>query len=188
MKWVLRTVVALIGLVATVVVVLFLVGLRPSRGKNSVTIEIHRPAAQVWRYIIEDELLKKWISGLVEVQSSTPGKPGVGTKLRLAGVYEGRRTDMELTLTSYEPNQRMSFTIRSLGDPPNGFTENGDYVLVERDGHTRLKLSAQSQYYGFLPRLCEPLITPAAQKKLEGELARLKNLVEAEPAVANPTK
>lgn len=188
MRWVMRIVIALVGLVATVVVVLFLVGLRPSHGKNSATIEIHRPAAHVWRYIIEDDLLKKWISGLVEIQSNTPGKPGVGTKLRLADVYEGQRTEMELTLTSYEPNQRMSFTIRSLGDPSNGFTENGDYVLVEGDGHTRLTLSVQSQYYGFLPRLCEPLITPAAQKKLEGDLARLKNFVEAEPAVANPTK
>ena len=188
MKWLLRTVVAVMGLVATVVVVLFLVGLRPSHGKNSATVEINRPAWQVWRCITEDELLKKWVSGLVEIQSSTPGKPGVGTKLRLAVIYEGQRTEMELTLTSYEPNKWMGFAMKSLGDPSNGFTENGEYALVERDGRTRLTLSAQSQYYGFLPRLCEPLITPAAQKKLEGDLARLKTLVEVEPAVANPRK
>jgi len=187
MKWILRLLVALVGLVVTVVVVLFLVDLRPSHGKNSATVEINRPAAHVWPYLTNDDLVKKWVSGLVEIQPLTRGEAGVGTRFRLALIYEGQRTEMELTLTSYQPNKRMGFTLKSLGDPSAGFTEQGEYVLVEHDGRTRLTLAGQSQYYGFMPRLFEPLITPAAQKKLEGDLARLKSLVEAEPPAANPT-
>ncbi len=72
-------------------------------------------------------------------------------------------------------------------DPSKGSIEKGGYELAEQNGRTRLTLSAQSEYTGFLPRLFEPLITPAAQKKLEGDLARLKSLVEGEAAMPGTT-
>lgn len=43
-----------------------------------------------------------------------------------------------------------------------------------------MTVKKDSAYYGFLPRLFEPLITPSAQKLLEENLRTLKRLVEAE--------
>jgi hypothetical protein len=71
--------------------------------------------------------------------------------------------------------------VTSLGVPGNGFTETGDYTLVEENGKTRLRFAVKAKYFGLLPRLLEPFITLAANKNLAEDLQRLKHLVEAEP-------
>jgi carbon monoxide dehydrogenase subunit G len=55
-------------------------------------------------------------------------------------------------------------TAEFLGDPNNGFTETGDCTLAEENGKTRLNFKVKNQYFGFLPRLLEPFITPRANK------------------------
>jgi uncharacterized protein YndB with AHSA1/START domain len=181
MKWLSRIFGAVVALVALCVAGLWLAGMRPGHGHNSGSVEINRPAAQVWRYLTDDELIKKWVSGLAEIRHMTPGVTGEGEKLRLKEGYEGKGVEMEMTMWRIEAPRRMEFTLEGLGDPANGFTEKAAYVLEEKDGKTRVTLSAQTEYHGFLVRLMEPLITPAADKKLAGDLARLKAMVEAEP-------
>jgi uncharacterized protein YndB with AHSA1/START domain len=181
MKWIGRILGGLAAVAVLCIAGLWLAGLRPNHGRNSGTVEINRPAAQVWRYLTNDELTKRWVSGLDEIQHLTPGVSGAGEKLRLRERYEGNVAEMEMTMGRVEAPQHMQFTIIGLGDPSNGFTEKGEYVLEERDGKTRVTLSGQTEYHGLLVRLMEPLITPAADKKLAGDLARLKVLVEAEP-------
>ena len=176
---------ALALLVVIVLLALYLYGFRPDVGKVSATVEINRPPEQVWRYLTEDDLLKSWISGLEEVRHVTPGPMGVGTKLALGERYGGELTRMEMTINGFEPARTIKFNIVG-GDRSAAFTENGEYVLVDEDSRTRLTLSATSVYNGFLLRLMEPYITYTAQKKVEGDLARLKSLLEAEPRIAAP--
>jgi len=184
-KWVWRILGAMVALVVLGVAGLWLYGLRPSHGKNSANIEINRPAAQVWRYITIDELTKKWVSGLEEIRHTTPGISGAGEKLYLVESYEGERFPMEMTIERVAEPRELTFVLVSVGAPSNSFTERGGYLLEERNGKTRVTLAAQTDYHGFLARLFEPFITPAADEKLRGDLARLKSLVEAEPAGAN---
>ncbi len=181
MKWLKKVLKIILLLVVVGVLGLYLYGFRPGAGQNSATVEINRPSAQVWRYLTHDDLVKSWVSGLEVIRHETKELTGVGARLYLEERYEKELAKMEMTITSFDPPRRMAFTIEGLGDSSSGFTETGEYALVEQDGDTRLTLSAFSVYHGFLPRLFEPLITPAAQKKLEGDLARLKSLVEAEP-------
>jgi len=184
MKWVWRILGGIAALAVVCVGGLWLAGLRPGHGHNSATVEINRPAAQVWRYLTTDDLTKKWVGGLEVIRHDTPGVQGTGEKLYLVETYEGERVEMEMTMGRVEAPHVMEFTIVALGDPSNGFTEKGGYALEERDGKTRLTLAATSEYEGFLPRLIEPLITRSADEKLAGDLARLKALVEAEPIAA----
>jgi hypothetical protein len=51
----------------------------------------------------------------------------------------------------------------------------------DRNGKTRLRFEVKTKYLGFLPRLFEPFITPAANKKLNEDLQRMKQLLDAEP-------
>jgi uncharacterized protein YndB with AHSA1/START domain len=180
MKWVWRILGSLAALAGIAVVGLLLAGLRTNHGRNSATIEIARPVAQVWRYLSTDELTKKWVSGLEEIRHLTPGIEGAGEKLYLVETYENERVAMEMTIERFEAPHHIAFTLVGLGDPSQGFTERGEYLLAEQNGTTRLTLSGTTVYNGFLPRLFEPLITPAAQKKLEEDLHRLKQLVESE--------
>jgi len=181
MKWVWRILGGIAGVAVVCVAGMWLWGLRPGHGENLVTVEIDRPAANVWRYVTTDELTNKWVSGLEEIRHTTPGVSGAGEKLYMVESYEGERFPMEMTVERYTAPGELTFTLVSIGDPSNSFTEKGGYLLEEHDGRTRLTLTAHTEYHGFLPRLFEPIITRQAQAKLAGDVARLKALVEAKP-------
>ena len=183
MKWVIRVLVGLIILLVLADAILWLAGFRSGHDHIVAEVEIERPAAQVFRYLTDDDLVKKWIGGIVELkQIATPADGSeVGKKFRIGEVYKEQRVDMEMTVTGYEKNRRLSLYIASLGDPNNGFTETGDYTLAEENGKTRLRFEVSTKYAGFLPRLFEPFITPQAVKKLHEDLQRMKQLIEGEP-------
>lgn len=183
MKWAIRILTGLIGLILLAIAALWLFGMRPSHGHILAEVQIDRSAPQVFRWLTDDDLVKKWVSGLVEIKTISAPADGsqVGRKLQIGEVYKGERVDMEMTVTRLEQNRALSLSIASLGDPNNGFTETGDYTLAEVNGKTRLRFEVHTKYLGFLPRLFEPFITPEATKKLTEDLQRLKQLVEAEP-------
>lgn len=180
MKWVWRILGGLLGLILVLILGLWLVGMRPGHGHNEASVEIARPVAHVWPWLSEDEKLKKWIHGLAEIHSLTPGVQGVGERLHVSMGLEGQRTEAEMRMTEYEKFRKMAFDMESVGDPNNGFRSKVLYTIEENGERTRVTLKEDSAYYGFLPRLFEPVITPSAQKLLVENLARLKKLVEAE--------
>ncbi len=183
MKWVIRILTGLIGLVLLAILMLWVAGMRSNSGHILAEVQIDRPAPQVFRWLTDDDLVKKWISGLVEIKTISIPADGsqVGRRLQIGEVYKGERADMEMTVTRLEQNQALSLSIASLGDPSSRFTETGDYTLTEKNGKTLLRFEVRTKYVGFAPRLFEPFITPAATKKLAEDLQRLKQLVEAEP-------
>jgi carbon monoxide dehydrogenase subunit G len=182
MKWMARVLGGLVGLCVVLVAGLWLVGLRPGHGHVAAEVEIARPAPEVFHWLNDDERVKKWISGLVEIKKLSSGENGgeVGSKFRMSEVYGGEQVEMVMRVTGFELNRSIEMEVWSVGDPKNGFTEKAKYTLTEQGGKTRLALEAQAKYFGFLPRLFEPVMTPAATKKLHDDFQRLKSLAEAE--------
>ena len=180
MKWVWRILGGVVGLLVLVVLGLWLVGMRPGHGHNEGSVEIARPVEKVWPWLSENDKLKQWIQGLAEIHSITPGVQGVGERLHVSMVFDGHRTDVEMRITEYEKFRKLGYEMLSVGDPKNGFRSKLLYTIEVNDGRTRVTLKDDSTYYGFLPRLFEPLITPSAQKPLEENFARLKRLAETE--------
>jgi uncharacterized protein YndB with AHSA1/START domain len=183
MKWVWRILGGLVALFVLAVVGLWLAGMRPGHGQVIAQIVIDRPAPQVFRWLTDDERVKKWIGGLGELrQVSAPSDSGeVGKKFRIIETYKDQRVEMEMEVTKYERNRALSILVSSVGDPSSGFTETGDYTLTEENGKTRLRFDVRTKYIGFVPRLFEPLITPQAKEKLEDDFRQLKGFAEAEP-------
>ena len=103
-------------------------------------------------------------------------------------VYKGESVTMEVVTTRFERDRAISIYVSSVGDPSNGFTETADYTLSDLGRKTRLRLDGKAKYSGLVPRLFEPIITPAATKKLNEDLQRLKSMAEAEPFTINPTQ
>lgn len=176
----------LVLLAVVAVLGLYLYGFRPGAGVNSATIEINRPPAQVWRYLTNDDLVKSWVSGLEVIRHENPPTQGVGARYYMEVRNQDELAKMLMTITAFDPPRRIAFTLESAGDSSSGFTETGEYTLHDVYGRTQLMLSALTNYHGILPRLMEPFITPAAQKKLEADLARLKSLLEAEAPIPQP--
>jgi len=63
MKWVWRILGVLAALCVLPFVGLWLAGMRPGHGHVVAEVVIDRPAAQVFRWLMDDDLAKKWIGG-----------------------------------------------------------------------------------------------------------------------------
>jgi uncharacterized protein YndB with AHSA1/START domain len=185
MKWIARILAGLVGLMVLGVLALLIAGKRPNHGRIVREVEIDRPAAQVFRWITTEELLKKWIDGLTELRPESSPADGseVGRKFRIVEIDKGERVEMKMEVVRFERDRDLTIRVASIGDLNNGFVEMAEYALTEVDGKTRVRIDARTNYYGYVPRLFEPLITRDARKKLRGDLNRLKALVEAEPSM-----
>ncbi len=183
MKWIIRIGVLTVGIPSLFIGLLMLARFRPNRGHIQAEVEIHRPAAQVFRWISQEELIKQWVGGLSEISLVAPGPNGGGNGTRFhmteLDKEENARIEMEMTVTEYVPSEKLGVQIRSVGDPGEGFIENAEYRLAPTPDGSNLKLEIQTDYYGRLPRAFEPLITRAARKKVQRDLMRLKTLVES---------
>jgi uncharacterized protein YndB with AHSA1/START domain len=185
MKWVARILAGLVAIVVLAVLTLLIAGKRPNHGHMVREVTINSTATQVFRWITTDELLKKWIGGLVELRPESSPTDGseVGRKFRISEAYKDERVDMEMEVVRFERDRDLLVRVASAEDLNNGFVETAEYRLTEADGKTRIRIEAQTDYYGYIPRLFEPLITRGAKKKLREDLNRLKTLVEAEPLI-----
>ena len=77
--------------------------------------------------------------------------------------------------TAFQPPREFGAHIASEGM----FEGDISYRLKEAgENKTALEYDFRYRYETFFARLMEPLITPQAQKKLDGDLARLKQLAE----------
>jgi carbon monoxide dehydrogenase subunit G len=165
-----------VGAVVLVAMVLFLLGRRPGAGSNEAEVEIARPVSQVFPWLIEPEKLTQWIEGLVESTPLTADGVRIGARSREVIMEGGQRYEMESEITGFEPNRHLRVKVTS-----TGFDVDGRYDLLEQNGNTRLNYVGVAYYKMWFARLMEPVVTPAAQKHLEKNLAKLKRLVEATP-------
>ena len=179
MRWVRRILTALIALPLLALIALLLAGQRETAGRNVERLAIARPPAQVYRHLVDEELLRKW-TGLVQIERLTKGEFAPGSRMRLVSEARGQRTTMEAEVTGSEQNRLIVLAVRTAAGSPVGFSQRVEYRLEERSGDTRLAVTTDTRYEGAVARLLEPLITRAAQGQLEASLDRLRLQVEAE--------
>lgn len=104
-----------------------------------------------------------------------PGGSGqVGTRYRASMQREGLDIDLLMEVVDHQPGRRIAFrTISGKGmrwDGSFAVEPEGQGSVVRSEGNIRL--------FG-LRRLLEPMMTGEVRKEEQGELARLKTMVEA---------
>ncbi len=192
MKWIIRIGIVTVGIPSLAIGLLVLARFRPGRGHVSSAIDINRPAADVFPWISRPELMEQWMGGVSEITRIAPTDVArvderVGDRFRAVEIDKDQtsRTDLDITVTEFAPNQRFGLQIESLGDPATSFTEKAEYRLSEMGGTTHVDFEAQTTFHDKLSRSFEPFITSASRKKFQHDLERLKALVEAEPATGS---
>ncbi len=178
MKWIRRGLLILLAIPLVTAALLLIASQREGAGRAQTQIEILRPPSVVYQHIVNPELLGQW-TGLTELEQLDDPPLRVGSRGRAAIVARGQRTEMQSEVTSLEEDRLLTFVLRTTGSPPVGFTQLSRYELDERSGGTILKVTADTNYDGFLPGLLEPLLTRAAQRELERQLVQLKVQVES---------
>ncbi len=146
-----------------------------SAHRNAHAVEIDRPAATVFPYLVGCEGRRRWMGVLVECEQLTDGAPGRGTRFRDVFEDRGQRIVIDAEVVEYEPSERFATRLRS-----KAFHATTSQRLEERDGRTRLTTVIDTEYTNRMVRLMAGVITRHAQRQLETDLARLKEIVEAE--------
>lgn len=172
-----------IGIVLTSVIVLpaltlFAMGHRSNAGRVRASVEIAASPGQVWVWLDDSARLKQWVSWLVEVREPQPPHHAVGSPTTWVMKDEnngGAMMAIDAKYVEYAPPSRLTVTIST----PAEFEGQQTYQLTGLgNGHTRLDVDGRYRYDQWFARLLEPLITPAAEKKMAADLTRLKGLVE----------
>jgi uncharacterized protein YndB with AHSA1/START domain len=176
MKWVIRIVGGLAAILLLAVGVLFAMTFRSDAGRIHASTEIVAPRDQVWAWVNDPDKLKQWISWLVDVRTDRP--MGVGAKRVLVMKDEnngGQLMEIEGACRESNPPERIVMQLSAAG----AFDGDATYALTDLgNGRTRLSVENRYSFGSGFARLMEPLIARLAQKKMEMDVAHLKQLAE----------
>jgi carbon monoxide dehydrogenase subunit G len=133
------------------------------------SVEIPRPPAEVFPWLLEEDKVPVWTGSLESYERLDDGPLGRGSRVRQVLDVSGRRIDVELEVTSY--------------DPPNGaetrFSTNGievvnAYELAASGAGTTLTQSVDAKPNGLTARMLVPIVQPRLEEKLTQDLERLR--------------
>jgi uncharacterized membrane protein len=141
--------------------------------KIETSIVIDRPVGEVFAVLSNLENNPKYSSGFLEAKKTSEGPIGVGTIFRAVQKSLGQRVEAEAEVTEYEPDRK--FTLKSKSGP---FPVKLQNTFEPAEGGTRVDFTLQGEPGGFF-KLAEPLVARMAKRNIEGDLANLKDLMEA---------
>src|ERR1700750_1707492 len=117
--------------------VLWFAARRGDRGFIEEEVTIARPAPAVFHWISSEDLARRWISDVIELQRTGEGGPQTAT-FRLGQLGEGPRLDMNLRVAKVVPNQELSLLISSGNSVSEGFSGDANFKLITNGEYPRL--------------------------------------------------
>ena len=134
------------------------------------TIDVARPAEDVFAHLVDLDRLPEWQESAVESRADEPLAQGVR-------VFEcrramGREVHSELEVTEFDRPHRL--TLKTLKGPVKFTVE---HRLAEADGGTQLTVVAEGKAGGLM-RLGEPMLARTVEAEMRKDFDRLKVLLE----------
>ena len=137
------------------------------------SIVINRPVEEVFGFLANLENDIRWRSEWVETKNTSGGNPGVGATFCLTGEFLGRRVPTNYEVIEYEPNLSAAWKTVS-GPLPLTFQRTFERV----EGGTRFTIRYELEVRGFF-KLVMPLLAGPVKRQHEGDLRKVKELMEA---------
>jgi carbon monoxide dehydrogenase subunit G len=137
---------------------------------------INRPPKDVFNFVTAPENDLQWVSTAVERRRESEGEIGVGSKIRAIDKFLGRRIESTLEVTEHDPPRRSSIELRGQ------ISARGTYALEPAGTGTRFRwsLEADPGLGGlYLGRITDPLVTWVFRRRIQGDLRRLKSVLES---------
>jgi hypothetical protein len=136
------------------------------------SILIHRPVCEVFDFVVNAENDCRWVALAREIRKLTRGPVGVGTQFRQTGELLGCEVLSIWQIVELEQYRR----VRAEGLSGSAdITGQYDFECVR--GGTLVSKEGTIEFRGPL-RMAEPVLAIIVQYSLEGDLARLKSLLE----------
>ena len=140
---------------------------------NEYSVEIDRPAAQVFPHLVASERRLRWMGALKESKQVTEGQPGEGTRFEDVFEDHGQRFELEAEIVELRAPELIRLKLEG-----SAFESDLTQTLTETGGKTTLTTTIDTEYHSALARLMSGVVTGHAQKQLEEDLERLKELLE----------
>ena len=140
--------------------------------KAEQTVVIDRPIEEVFAYVTDQTNTPAWQAGLVEVQRTTPGPIGVGTRHRFVRQFMGRRMEAANEYVAYEPDRLVTFRTTS------GPALVASYLFDQDPKGTRL--TSRVELDG---GILGPVIGLGLRREMRAALPALKALLERRPGI-----
>jgi uncharacterized membrane protein len=137
-----------------------------------VTLEVARPAAEVFAALIDLERLPEWQESALSSRCDGPVEEGARILERRRAM--GREIENELEVTAFEPGRRLS--LRAVSGPVPFLV---DHQLVEQNkgGSTFLHVIVEGNP-GSVLKLAKPMLKRHAERELRADFERLKEQLE----------
>jgi uncharacterized membrane protein len=142
--------------------------------KIEASVVINRPIDVVFVYVTDVRSWPLWEDGLEKVKKTSKGPMGVGTTFRGANQAMGRRMEWTSVVTEYKPSRKWGQNIRS-----KSWSTEESLIFEPVEGGTRITLISKLELSIFF-RLMTRIVVRTMQKKIEGNLTNLKNILEAQ--------
>src|SRR5512136_1066822 len=144
------------------------------------SVVIRRPVEDVFTFASNYQNSPQWVSGGLEHTKISAGPIGVGTVIRTTGRTMGLHIDVTRVVTAYEPYARYAFQSEYRQVP---LTTTFLFEPVQ-DG-TRLTVVVEGEPAGLF-KAAAPLVLGTIRQQFEGDLRRLKTLLEGQERAAAP--
>lgn len=133
---------------------------------------IDKPVKDVFAFITNPNNMSKWNSAVVSLEQLTPGPVGMGTKFKNVGEMMGRRIEGEMQVIAFEPDSKYGFQMQA-----GPMQVNVTLTFKTVGTGTKLNLNAQGNPGGLF-KLAEGVMTGQVKSMMEGNLAKLKSVLE----------
>ena len=135
---------------------------------------INCPVGKVFAYLADISRGTEWQSELLEVNQTSNGPVGIGTTLREVRRLMGRKIETAFTVTEYEPDVSLGF--KSTSGP---IPMRASFSLDGSSNGTKVTMTVEAELTGVF-KMTEPLVVHGAKKQMDADIAKLKELLEAE--------
>jgi uncharacterized protein YndB with AHSA1/START domain len=133
------------------------------------TVEIPRPPAEVFPWLLEEDKVPRWTGHLTTYRRLDDGALAPGSRVRQVLDVSGRTIDVELEVVVYEPPTGAQTRFAT-----NGIEVFSAYALEAAGAGTRLTQSVEAKPSGLSGRLLVPVVQPRLEQKLTEDLERLR--------------
>jgi carbon monoxide dehydrogenase subunit G len=143
------------------------------------TVNVSRPPAEVFPWLLDADKVPAWMTGLQAYEPLDPGPLRVGSRIRQDLTVSGPQLHFVMEVARLEPP--VEALLRFEG---SGFKAANEYGLAAADGGTRVTWVVSGDTTSFKAKLIAPMVQAKLQEKLDGDLARLRALLEGQAAAA----
>ena len=130
---------------------------------------IGAPPATVFAYLADLGNLAEWQMGVVSAEQTSEGEIGVGATARVVRELIGQRIEAPLTVTQYDPPNRLG-----IGSEVSGVKATGALELSPAGSDATDLRFAMEIRGSMLTSFMEPMIARAAEGDIEASLQRVK--------------